>query len=164
MGKKIYLIVLIGLTLVNLAAFGFWITRKVAPPPPERIIEERMAEHRRFMEREFSKEVISKMRASQRAFRHTADSLARRLRNARRAVVDELLKAEPDSARLDSLLAEIAHDRSVLDKKLTEHLLTQKQYLTPKQQQMMFRIMLSKIAGGEHPPRRMPRNHKPLRR
>lgn len=163
MSKKTYLIILIVLTLVNLSAFGFWITRKVASPSPEPRLEQRMAEHRKRMGREFSKEVMSTLRSNQMAFRHIADSLSRRIRTARRAVVDELLKPEPDPARLDSLLAEIARDRSILDKKLTEHLLSQKQYLTPKQQQMLFRMMLSKIAG-EHPPRRVPRNPKPPRR
>ena len=160
MGKKIYLIVLIVLTLVNLSAFGFWITRKVAPPAPESRFEQRFEEHRKRMKRDFPEEVLAKMRTNQMAFRHTADSLARRIRAARRALVDELLQPEPDQGRLDSLLTEIAHDRQVLDKKLTEHLLSQKQYLTPKQQQMFFRMMLSRIVG-EHPPRRIPRTPKP---
>ncbi len=164
MNKKLFLIVLAGLTLINLSAFGFWIYQKYRPRPARVRMIPHQPERPHLRMLHLTPEQARRFRESQRAFRWKADSISRKMRIARLTLMDELLSDQPDSSKIDSLLTQISKSQWWLEKLLVDHLLAQKEYLTPEQQVALFRMMEARLKGhrrmdfqnrlGNHPKRR----------
>lgn len=147
MGKRFAVILLIGLTFFNLSAFGFWLYRKYATEQPSREpgYPGRMRNMPLWKQLNLSAEQLTRFRQAQRIFRFKADSVGRKLQIARLELLDELLQAQPDRQRIDSLLESISSHQRYLERYLVEHLLAQKTYLTPEQQSTLFKRMMAKI-------------------
>lgn len=147
MNKKLFLIVLGGLTLINLSAFGFWIYQKYRPRTTYvRMMPHRPEQHHLRM-LHLTPEQARRFREAQRAFKWKADSISRKMRIARLTLMDELLSDQPDSSKIDSLLTQISKSQWWLERLLVNHLLAQKEYLTPEQQMALFRMMEARLKG-----------------
>ncbi|RMD98695.1 MAG: periplasmic heavy metal sensor [Calditrichaeota bacterium] len=156
MSKKVFIILLGVLTLINVSAFGFWIYRKYAEPVPRRPMAHNMRRHNLLRSLGLTPEQTRAFHQSQRQFRLEADSLNRQLQIRRLALMDEILKKQPDLQKIDSLLQESQKLQGELERKLVEHLLRQKEFLTPEQQLALFRLMENRMRPRPGGWRRMP--------
>lgn len=163
MWKKIYLIALGVLTVVNLTALGYLLNRKMAeaPPPPPR--EERTNRFR-LMDGKLTKEQREKFREAQRAFRARTDSLHRSIRQLQSQLLEAMLDIEPDSARISDILQELGNAHEQMNLHLVRHLIYMKQFLTPEQQRKLFQLMLSRMGGPPPQSRQMQKIHPNFRR
>lgn len=150
MWKRIYFVFLVVLTATNLVALGFWLERKYAPPrgpepPPRRMLAP---------DSHLNPERLAAYQALQHSFKHTADSLGREVMTLRRALMDEILAASPDTTRINQLLVRLNRAELESERRLFDHLLEIKQYMTPAQQRRLFRYMLSRVGERPAPQRR----------
>lgn len=157
MARKLYMFALIALTFINLSAFGFWMYRKYAPDDASGSQRTQIESRGRQLHHElgFTPDQARRFRQAQRQFKIRADSVTRKLQLARLALLDELLQDQPNRQRIDSLLQEIAGRQAFLERQLVEHLLAQKSYLTPEQQNLLFGMMTARIKRP--PAMRLPR-------
>jgi len=152
MWKKTYGMVIILLTVANLVALGFWLTRKYRHPPPPPIATPFPGPMMR-QQLDLSREQAQQLRDTRQEFRQTTDRFGEQTREASIALLHELLREQPRREELDRLIDEINQAHNHLQRELVEHLLKHKQILSPEQQEKFFRMMLARLTEG-------PRRHR----
>jgi Spy/CpxP family protein refolding chaperone len=70
----------------------------------------------------------------------------------RAALINILKELQPDNAKIQTLVKEIANLQAQIELGFTENLLAMKKVLTPQQQQQFFELFKGKLGGREMPP------------
>ncbi|MEW6088590.1 MAG: periplasmic heavy metal sensor [bacterium] len=149
MTKKWFLIIVVLLTVVNLAAIGTFVCRhychKRGPSPMDRQF------HRLKKELRLTDEQVARMRNSREKFDPEIEEISNDLREKRHGLVGELKKKKPDSALVEQILRGMDSSQSVLQRKVVSHLLEDKAIFTPGQQEKFFSIILERFPDGNKP-------------
>jgi len=157
---------LVVMNLITLTVLWYAVIRKPQPAPPPR--DEKPAENvNRFLERELNltPEQAEQFREMRR--RHAAEqqALQEEIRGLKKAEMDELLTAQPDPAKSESLAAAIGAKETEKERRLFAHLQGLMALCRPDQQERFRAIMgeLIRMMGpvGQPQPDKKPPEAKP---
>ena len=82
-------------------------------------------------------------------FRVTADSITAEVQGLRTEVVDLLARPHPDRQAVEAKQEEILTAQRRMQRLVAEHLLGEKEILTPDQQQQLFAIIRDRLGGNQ---------------
>jgi Spy/CpxP family protein refolding chaperone len=93
-----------------------------------------------FLRRELSltEDQMTQLEAQRASFDKQIDRIKVKLREKRKALMDELRASAPDTARIDQLIDEIGTLQAEMQKQAIQHMLQEKAMLTPEQREKFF--------------------------
>lgn len=145
MKKKLLIWGIVLLTIVNIAALGTIAYHSLCYYR-ERHHENRHTQ-RDFLHRELtlSDTQAEQMKVLKESFHSNANPIRAALRTKREQLLQLLTAAEPDRVRIGDVETEIDSLQAELQKIVIDHLLSQKEILTPKQQSKFFSIIRERL-------------------
>ncbi|MDD5772947.1 MAG: periplasmic heavy metal sensor [bacterium] len=148
MNKKWFMIILVILTIINLSILGTFIFKRVYHK--RGFFPLGREEHFIHMKKQFhlTDEQVSRMKSSREKYESKIEALSQELKEKRHTLVKELMKESPDSTRVEDMLSLIDSSQSVLQREVVEHLLADKEILTPEQQEKFFTVILGHFLDG----------------
>ncbi len=149
MKKKLAKLALLLLIVVNVSAlltfaYNRWVREPGGPPPSNPVLADT-----------FKRQLCLDGRQEKciQDFRFAFDSEIRdiqaRMREKRRAMVEELKKGSPDGATLDKLIEDMSRLQAQIQKKAVENLLKEREVLTDEQKAKFFRLFEDHVCPRE---------------
>ncbi|MBD3241350.1 MAG: periplasmic heavy metal sensor [Chitinivibrionales bacterium] len=138
MKTRVLVAVLVLLTVVNITGFGVMLVRRARS---ERTFRERgPLRHQLMRELDLTREQRRALRAFRSQFVERTQELRDSLHSTHRMLVAEMREAEPDLARIDSLVTRVAELQGKVQRVAVRSMLEEKRKLAPEQQEKLFRL------------------------
>ncbi|MCI0512429.1 periplasmic heavy metal sensor [candidate division KSB1 bacterium] len=146
MKRKLWLLGLILLTIINLAALGTWIYHRYHRQTRPDYHAHRATPTVLFCrELNLSAEQMEKVQQLRRTFHQSVGPASQTLLNKRLALIDQLILDHPDTSQINQLIQEIADSQIKLQHQVARYITQEKQILKPEQQQRFFEILKARL-------------------
>ena len=148
MKRKILMIALLILTVVNVTAFGTFAYKRWCPVGAS-CPEGETAQGRSLKQQlGLSDEQVAQMKTFQDIFYPKMEALSQKIKKERLDLVRELMKESPDSTRIERVLRHTDSLQVALQREVVSHLLLQKEVFTPAQQEKFFSMVFERCSVG----------------
>ncbi len=161
MKRKLLLLGVIILVIVNISALVTIFHNRLFRPPKRPYGPPCSLDFLRH-ELALSDSQITQLRAQRAAFDKQIDKFRLKLREKRKALLEELRSDEPDSGRIDQLIEEIGGLQIILEKEAIRGILQGKAILTPEQREKLLQMFEHRLQGrGMIPAHKWPKGKGP---
>lgn len=154
MSKKVFISILVILTVVNLSAtvtilYERWSSRR--PVHPMEAIDHHIGE--RMRDRlDLSHEQIGRIRESMQIHWQGIAPIMNEYDSLRRVLFEEVSQDSPDSARIDHLINEMGELQINMQRASIYHIIQEREFLTPEQRERLEKMFINHIEGEfRHP-------------
>ncbi len=142
--KKIAVILLVLLTVINVAALGFFLHHRFAD-----LRTQRPAPHRRLArELKLEEEQVRQMRNVRKDFRRRSQPIRASLCHNHRALIEHLQAASVDTSTIDSLLGQISTLQASMHREAIYAMHREGEKLDPDQRARFYGILKQRICNG----------------
>lgn len=147
MNKKWFIILLIALTVINLSALGTLIYNRCCPAAETACVNDESGDHGCYMKErlKMNEEQAAKLNSIERNTKPVTDEIALGMRENRVELVKELMAAETDGAKIESIMLRIDSLQGAMQRNVVQRLLSEKDILDENQRDKYYSLVLSQF-------------------
>jgi Spy/CpxP family protein refolding chaperone len=144
MSKKVFIFLLVILTVVNLAATTTILYERWSKEPPKPPGEWRgdMPPHPMRQRLDLTQEQIAQIEESRKAYWENVGPSIRQYREMHRTMMDELMSDNPDMNMIDSMVVQLGSMQTQIKRETIQHLMKDRQIFNQEQRRIMMRSFM----------------------
>jgi Spy/CpxP family protein refolding chaperone len=146
MKRKLFLLGLILLSIINVAALGTWIYHRYHRRP-QAVYDAHTATPTMLLCRELnlSSEQMERVQLLRKTFHQSVGPTSQALLTKRMALIDQFMFDKPDTIQINQIVQEIAGLQIKLQNQVVHYIAQEKKILQPEQQQRFFEILKTRL-------------------